>query len=596
MYKRFRQLIVCLLLTTLILCGCSPSGSNISDIVTSGKVSAEDNVSRQFDAFTRELFIDAVSTDALTLHYELIDPSAYDISLDTLNLGRIDRDTVKETEAGLKDTLKKLHGFKYEELTDAQKLTYDILDEYLQTELSIDNEALFYYGECLSSTSGTHSILPILMSEYTFYNQEDIDTYLTLLNDFPAYFDNILAFQQAKSEAGLFMSDESVDEVISACEEFIENRDNNMLIELFPEKLTAVDSLTDTEIADYTKRNKKAVLDSVIPAYEALISGLNTLKGTGTNENGLYYFEHGREYYEYLVKTKTGSPKTPDELITWLEETMANDLMKLAFVLSADKSLYNRLDETPAIDMSDPNEMLVSLQESLKNKFPEAVTDRYTLKYVPESLEESMNPAFYMIPPVDDPNSNVIYLNNSQLSDNLAVFTTLAHEGYPGHLYQHTAFAATNPDPIRQQLSFLGYIEGWATYVENMSYGWTGLDNGMSRCLQLNQELTLCLYARIDLGIHYEGWTEKEAAQFLKDYGIENSETVHEVFRAIVTDPAAYLPYCIGFMEIQSLRGHTEEAMGDNFDLKDFHKFLLNLGPCQFDIIDKYVQKELIIP
>lgn len=590
MKKKLHLLLTVLLMFILLLCGCTPS-----NILTSGDVSGKEHNSEKFQAFTRQLFIDSVSTDALTLHYELKNPSAYHITLDTIDLGRIDLDNMDEADDSLKDAQKQLHSFDYDALTKDQQLTYDILDEYLQTELSIDSEELFYYPECLSSTSGIHSVLPILMSEYTFYNQEDIDIYLTLLEDIPAYFDNILAYEQAKSDTGLFMSDESVDEVITACREFINDPENNMLIEIFPKKLNTIDGLNDTEIADYTQCNKDAVLHSVIPAYESLIEGLEALKGTGQNENGLAYYDHGKEYYEYLVKSKTGSDKTPDELIAWLEETMENDMMKLAFLLSADQSLYSRLNDT-SIDLTEPDKMLETLQNALTDDFPKALTDNYTLKYVHESLENSMNPAFYMIPPVDDPDSNVIYLNNSQLSDNLSVFTTLAHEGYPGHLYQHAAFAATDPDPIRQELSFLGYTEGWATYVENMSYEWAGFDNGMSRCLQINQEVTLCLYARTDLGVHYEGWTENDVASFLTDYGINDAETVHEVFRAIVTDPAAYLPYCIGYLEFQDLRETTEEAMGDDFNLKDFYEFLLKLGPCQFKIIDKYLEKELIIP
>lgn len=589
MKKKLHLLLTVLLMFILLLCGCTSS-----NVLTSGEVSGKEHTSEKFQAFTRQLFIDSVSTDALTLHYELKDPSAYQITLDTIDLGRIDLNNTDEADDSLKDAQKQLHSFDYDALTIDQQLTYDILDEYLQTELSINSEELFYYPECLSSTSGIHSVLPILMSEYTFYNQEDIDIYLTLLEDIPAYFDNILAYEQAKSDAGLFMSDESVDEVVSACREFINDLENNMLIEIFPEKLAVVDGLSEKETVNYTQRNKDAVLHSVIPAYESLIEGLEVLKGTGQNENGLAYYDHGKEYYEYLVKSKTGSDKTPDELIAWLEETMETDMMKLAFLLSADQSLYSRLNDT-SIDLTEPDKMLDTLQNALTDNFPKALTDNYTLKYVHESLENSMNPAFYMIPPVDDPDSNVIYLNNSQLSDNLSVFTTLAHEGYPGHLYQHAAFAATDPDPIRQELSFLGYIEGWATYVENMSYEWAGFDNGMSRCLQINQEVTLCLYARIDLGVHYEGWTEDDVASFLTDYGINDAETVHEVFRAIVTDPAAYLPYCIGYLEFQDLRETTEEAMGDDFNLKDFHEFLLKSGPCQFNIIDKYLEKELII-
>lgn len=550
-----------------------------------------------FDDFTREIFTDAVSTDALTLHFELKDPSAYDIDLDTIDLGRINLQNPIDTFVSdiSTDALRQeLHDFDYEELTEKQQQTYDILDEFLETEQTYDSKTLFYYPEYLSSTSGTQSLLPVMMSEYAFYSPADVDDYLLLLQDFPDCFNNILDYEQEKADAGLFMSDESADEVIASCQSFIENPDNNMLIEVFPEKLESVSGLSDSDKADYIKRNDQAVHDYVIPAYQSLIKGMEALKGSGTNENGLCYFDHGKEYYEYLVKSQTGSDKTPEELIEWLDDTLQNTIVQMALLLSSDDSLADKLDEAIDISENDPKIILQTLQSSLKEDFPDAVSSQYTLKYVPESLEDSMNPAFYMIPPVDVTDSNVIYLNNSQITDNLSLFTTLAHEGYPGHLYQQSAFSATDPDPLRQAMNFLGYVEGWATYAENMSYTWTGLDDNLARCLQLNQDITLALYGRIDLGIHYEGWTTDDVTEFLSDYGLDDDETVHSVFRAIVSDPASYLPYCIGYMEFKELRDDTEETMGDDFNLKEFHQCILNIGPCSFDVLEKYIQKDYI--
>lgn len=550
-----------------------------------------------FDDFTREIFTDAVSTDALTLHFQLKDPSAYDIDLDTIDLGRINLQNPIDTFVSdiSTDALRQeLHDFDYEELTEKQQQTYDILDEFLETEQTYDSKTLFYYPEYLSSTSGTQSLLPVMMSEYAFYSPADVDDYLLLLQDFPDCFNNILDYEQEKADAGLFMSDESADEVIASCQSFIEDPDNNMLIEVFPEKLESVSGLSDSDKADYIKRNDQAVHDYVIPAYQSLIKGMEALKGSGTNENGLCYFDHGKEYYEYLVKSQTGSDKTPEELIEWLDDTLQNTIVQMALLLSSDDSLADKLDEDIDISENDPKIILQTLQSSLKEDFPDAVSSQYTLKYVPESLEDSMNPAFYMIPPVDVTDSNVIYLNNSQITDNLSLFTTLAHEGYPGHLYQQSAFSATDPDPLRQAMNFLGYVEGWATYAENMSYTWTGLDDNLARCLQLNQDITLALYGRIDLGIHYEGWTTDDVTEFLSDYGLDDDETVHSVFRAIVSDPASYLPYCIGYMEFKELRDDTEETMGDDFNLKEFHQCILNIGPCSFDVLEKYIQKDYI--
>lgn len=603
MKNTFHRLIAGLIAASVLLCGCS--SANMFTSAAAHELydqrysvgTASDEVNADFDDFTREIFTDAVSTDALTLHFELKDPSAYDIDLDTIDLGRINLQNPIDTFVSdiSTDALRQeLHDFDYEELTEKQQQTYDILDEFLETEQTYDSKTLFYYPEYLSSTSGTQSLLPVMMSEYAFYSPADVDDYLLLLQDFPDCFNNILDYEQEKADAGLFMSDESADEVIASCQSFIEDPDNNMLIEVFPEKLESVSGLSDSDKADYIKRNDQAVHDYVIPAYQSLIKGMEALKGSGTNENGLCYFDHGKEYYEYLVKSQTGSDKTPEELIEWLDDTLQNTIVQMALLLSSDDSLADKLDEAIDISENDPKIILQTLQSSLKEDFPDAVSSQYTLKYVPESLEDSMNPAFYMIPPVDVTDSNVIYLNNSQITDNLSLFTTLAHEGYPGHLYQQSAFSATDPDPLRQAMNFLGYVEGWATYAENMSYTWTGLDVNLARCLQLNQDITLALYGRIDLGIHYEGWTTDDVTEFLSDYGLDDDETVHSVFRAIVSDPASYLPYCIGYMEFKELRDDTEETMGDDFNLKEFHQCILNIGPCSFDVLEKYIQKDYI--
>lgn len=203
-----------------------------------------------FDDFTREIFTDAVSTDALTLHFELKDPSAYDIDLDAIDLGRINLQNPIDTFVSdiSTDALRQeLHDFDYEELTEKQQQTYDILDEFLETEQTYDSKTLFYYPEYLSSTSGTQSLLPVMMSEYAFYSPADVDDYLLLLQDFPDCFNNILDYEQEKADAGLFMSDESADEVIASCQSFIEDPDNNMLIEVFPEKLESVSGLSDSD-------------------------------------------------------------------------------------------------------------------------------------------------------------------------------------------------------------------------------------------------------------------------------------------------------------------------------------------------------------
>ena len=211
MKNTFHRLIAGLIAASVLLCGCSSA-----NMLTSAAAhelydqrysvgTASDEVNADFDDFTREIFTDAVSTDALTLHFQLKDPSAYDIDLDNINLGRIDLQNPISTfvsDISTSALQSELHDFDYDSLDKKQQQTYDILDEFLDTDQMYDTRELFYYPEYLSSTSGTQSLLPVMMSEYAFYSRADIDDYLTLLKDFPDYFNNILDYEKAKAKRG----------------------------------------------------------------------------------------------------------------------------------------------------------------------------------------------------------------------------------------------------------------------------------------------------------------------------------------------------------------------------------------------------------
>ena len=274
MNRRIQSIFVLLVLLSLLLGGCGRKGKTPSDADTAAPSANTQEVRDAFDEFTDELFAEVVSTDALTLHYELADPS------------------------------------------NSQQVTYDLLDEYYRTSEEIDAEKYFYFSEPLTVPSGQHSLLPILMAEYSFYDKEDVENYITLLQDFPSYFRQIIAYEKAKSDAGMFMSDTLADSVIEGCETFIEDPENNALIEVFPEKLQDLPDLTDAEIKDYTERNQKAVLESVIPAYQELIEGITALKGTGTNELGLCNFKNGKEFYSLLGAQESGTGLSPSRVST----------------------------------------------------------------------------------------------------------------------------------------------------------------------------------------------------------------------------------------------------------------------------------------
>lgn len=597
MKRRIRAFIVLLIILTLLLCGCGGKGKTPAKPETDTASADTREVRDAFDKFTNELFTEVVSTDALTLHYELADPSLYDIEPDSIDLGIIDAaydPSVMETEV---DEYQRLQEFPYESLSESQQVTYDLLDEYYKSSEEIDAEKYFYFSEPLTVPSGQHSLLPILMAEYTFYDKEDVENYITLLEDFPEYFRQIIAFEKAKSDAGLFMSDTQADSVIEGCETFIEDPENNALIEVFPEKLQDLPDLTDAEIKDYTQRNQKAVLEAVIPAYQDLIEAITALKGTGTNELGLCNFKNGKEFYSLLAAQESGTGLSPEELIELIDSRVDADMDYIRDVIQKDSKVYMEWMSDLSVGTEDPEEMISMLQKAIKKDFPAAYTEEYQLKYVPESLEKSMNPAFYLQPPVDLPDRNVIYLNRSQMGDDTNyIFTTLAHEGYPGHLYQVTYYSSTDAPALRKVLNYSAYTEGWASYVEHMANKWIGVSDKLAQVLIRNDEITLCLYARIDLGVHYEGWDKNDIIDYLTDYGIGDADTAQEIMDYVIGDPGSYLPYAVGSVQFAQLAEESEAFLGKSFSQKDFHQYILDIGPCSFTVLRKHMAKDGLLP
>lgn len=566
--NRFLLLILTLFSFALLSFGCSAKNQKESP--------------ETFDSFINHIFVNQVKQDTLTLNYSLAHPEDYGITEPVISLGSYTLDEMKKTLVDAENTLAVLNRYDYDDLTKEQQLTYDILKESLTLEKTSGNMLL--YHEILGPTTGLQAQLPVLLAEYNFYTKQDIDTYVKLLPMIYDYFEEICAFERLKSEAGLFMSDKVADNIIDQCSHFIEQTKDNYLIEIFNDKVSAYEGLSDLEIKAYKAANENAVLNDVIPAYQLLINTLTDLKGTGKNDGGLSNFPKGKEYYEYLFRSNTGSSRPIKEIIEMLDSSLATNLVTLNTLMTKDTNVF---EEAAALSypLTDPVEILEYLKSAIKKDFPECPDVNYNIKYVHKSLQEHLSPAMYLVPAIDNYQNNIIYINKNPDYNLDQIFNTLAHEGYPGHLYQSVYFRGTNPSPIRSLLDFGGYAEGWATYVEFYSYSLAGFSNTLAAFMEANMAANMALYCRLDIGINYEGWTISETASFLKDFGLTKSATVELLYTTMIEEPALYPQYGIGYLEFMELKKTAKESLGDNFNLKNFHKFLLDIGPAQFDII-----------
>lgn len=543
---------------------------------------------RQFRTFTRSLFQTEVSANTISLHYTLRSPSDYGIADIPATYGSLSSDPVA-AKASVRNVLSSLQEFDPGTLSSENALTFKILDTYLKNTSTGTDYLL--YQEPMGPVSGIHTQLPVLLSEYSFYDTQDVETYLALLKETPSYFDSVIRFEQKKAASGLFMPDYQADSVLDTCQSFIDMGKENYLVSTFNERIASLDLLPENKKDSFQKENMKLVTEEIYPAYQNLITAIKSLKGKGTNEQGLSHFPYGKKYYEYLVRQTTGCNESISRLRLMTRAQILEDLSAMQKVLfPADAALTQAsvLEQTP------PDSMLDDLRSKITDTFPEIPDVDFQVKYVPESMQDYLSPAFYMIPAIDNLTENVIYINNGQTASGLNLYTTLAHEGYPGHLYQTVYFSASEPDPIRSILDFGGYVEGWATYAEMMSYYLAPLSKTEASLLQKNSSVILGLYALADMGIHYDGWSVTDTVRFFSDYGINDANAVQSVYELIIGSPANYLKYYIGYLKFYELKKEMADTLGNQFSQKEFHRAVLDVGPAPFEIVYDEVEKNLL--
>ncbi len=572
-----------MVLAVSLFAGCA----HFESIEYSQEISEENpETIEAFDQFINDIFETEVTENTINLHFTISDPEKYGITDYPVTLGDLSNDAMSDSNARLENYLSGLSSFSYTELTLNQQLTYDILENYFQ--LQLDMADMYLYDELLRPSTGVQAQLPILYEEYSFNSKKDVEDYLKLLALTDEYFDQIISFEKEKADAGLFMSDFACQNIIDQCNAFIADSDNHYLIETFNTRIDKLTGLTQSEKDHYRLQNEKMLREHIFPAYENLAAALTDLLGSGTNENGLCYFPEGKQYYEYLLAYNTGA----SESVKTLENMISNERVKV-LQESSDLTTENpelwELASEATLTPTDSATTLNHLKEIMLDDFPAPPETGYTVNYIDDCVADYLAPAFYVIAPIDDYSHNSIYINETTDTTNISYFTTLAHEGFPGHLYQTVMTYESGIEPVRSILNYSGFVEGWATYVEFQSYHYAGLDDDVATILELNQDATLSLYASTDIGIHYEGWTLEDTKKFWNNYGITNDDAIESIFELIVEEPTHYLKYYIGFLKFEELKKETSLKNIKNYNDKSFHQAVLSIGPAPFDIVDKYL-------
>lgn len=542
---------------------------------------ADKKIQVSFDEFLMDIYTDSMSSSLVSTHFDLENPDELGITEYDSIWGEDFLEGYQSSLEENKELYNELKAFDYGALTYEQQLTYDTLMSYLENCFPIDE--FFYFSEPFSPSSGTQFELNLILSEFRINDKADLDNYIETLTSCDEYVNELLEYEKWRAENGYAMTDGAIDDVIGQCRDILSAAEPAFL-PVIREVIDGCDFLTDDEKNSYKAQIAALATENFIPAYNNIISVLTELKGSRKIEGGLSNYDNGTEYYEALIRLFTGSDKSIDELIAVIENDIYEGLVAYQAIALQDPKLEDKLAEELVYIKTEPNEILPYLIDMLESDFPTPVCTDYTLKYVAKSMESSSNPAFYLIPPSDNYEHNIIYVNNSEEYAHMDLFPLLAHEGMPGHMYQTSYFLSLEPHPIRTLMGFNGYAEGWAQYVEHYSYQWSGIDENIAEILVIDDKFGFALYSRVDIGVNYEGWKVSDIEEYLSKY-LGTTDFAEELYELFINDPGVYLQYYIGELEILELRDIAMNELDDSFDIKAFHQFLLETGPTYYDII-----------
>ena len=575
----------------------------------------------EFETFTEDFFLQELQANPIHFHYSIDHPSSYHIDESRLTMPVYRAGEAANDIYAISLLSEQLKKFQNRHLSEHNQYLYGLLDTYID---AISHTAAFpYFAEPLSPSSGAVAELPLLLAEYRFDTVEDVEMYLTILEQIPAYLDGLIVYEQEKAAAGLFMSDVSADKVIRQCSNLmnIEQLENNthFLESTFANRLQNLvekDLLTEEAALSYQYSNNRLLTTVVVPAYEHVADELTLLKGNGRNICGLASYAGGREYYKALLRLQTGSAREIAEIKQLLYNDLSSNYTALVNLLQSDSTLReNLLSGKAYLPSMSPAEMLDYLETAISQDYPKISADEgtnsvdCTIRYVDDSLEPYTAPAFYLTPPIDNVLSNTIYINELDTTDDISLFTTLAHEGYPGHLYQtvyaQTHWTSSGSTPLQSILYYGGYVEGWAMYAELTSYDYAvklAADEypdaaGYFLACRLDRQVQLCLYTLLDIAIHYDGATLEDVQQILSSFGSSDARTIAAIYAYIAEEPCNYPKYYLGYLEIMELKRQAadiwhsnhptaaadyEKIYTDSDFLYYFHSFLLDNGPADF--------------
>ena len=534
------------------------------------------------EEITDSFYSDVMSSSPVNLHFSYLLDCPYEVSW-AEPLGMFYESNAESLDI-LDRVSEKLDRLDFDSMDKRDYEVYTWLRNYI--ELQYDLYELPDYFPTLSPMDGIISSLDTIISEYAIISATDVEDFLKLLSDIPRFLDEVQKELDYQATLGFVPSASAYKQMLERETELC-TPENHFYLEAFERNL-AESGLDEAARADALSRADKILREEIIPAFSAFFRVLEEQAKTAGEDHGLCFYDNGREYYAALVRNNTGTDMTPEELAAYLEAKMSSEYSKLI-------QAYGKLDSFDDLEKleyptSTAEETLDWLKACTQERMPAVDLPGYTLSYLPPGLQVEGNLAYYLNAPLDLTTRNIIRINGSEVTDDdpQTLWLTMAHEGYPGHLYQYQYFLQNVCRyPAETLLGAIGSSEGWAYYVERMALTWLGLDEAVVDAIFIEEALSMAIMCRIDIGVNYEGWDYADINSFISSYyGEMDDETLKYFYETCAISPGAFLPYGVGYYKTCDLF----DAMRDSYDSDvDMYAAYLSLGEMPFSLLELYL-------
>ena len=559
---------------------------------------------KKFDEFIQQEFAKTMESDYITNHIYMQNPQTFGIDLNQIEVSLGTRPNSDGEILSTEDNDNTYHTFQQfhrDALTEEQKDIYDIYEYQASLSQKMNNEKFDYYGSYFESMSGIHFQLPTLFADWQVRNEKDVQDLITLLNDTSPYVESVLEYTKKQEENGLLMLD--LESIIEYCDSILRPGENSAILASMSTRIEQL-SLDAEKTEKYKSQLKEAFSSSFLPAFESIRSTMETFQQTGCNNTeGLAKFKYGKEYYELLLQQSIGSNKSVEDIRTMMEKAFNKHLYNCAKIAvknpeAVEPLISNTLPKTGYFSYTD---ILDDIKNIISEEFPPVSNLNYHIENMNEELASNSGvTAYFNIPTLDGDSIKQLRVNpTSNDVSSIPTFSTVAHEGFPGHMYQYAyMYENVESNYIKALSNVSAYTEGYAVYAqyETLSY-LDEVDQTLLQAYKENELATYCMMILADIGIHYDGWSVEDFKNFMEEKGfILDDESIKAQYAQLQANPTAFEPYYVGYHEIISMKEDVQQTLGRHFNEKEFHTALLESGTAPFPVvqqhIDAYVEKK----